>query len=142
MSENPIVLKKRGRKPKNIEIKKITVLIISLWLIFPIYKYYNMNNGIGRIDSYPSILNRDLKDLFFYDLDYKKFIDCNVVIVPKINDQYIKFVEIIFSSRNIKYIITDNYTYPPDKNGILCKMNFKFENGKYFLEKEIVSYAK
>ena len=129
-------------KNNNNEIKKITVIIISLWLIFPIYKYYNINNGIGRIDSYPSILNRDLKDLFFYDLDYKKFIDCNVVIVPKINDHYIKYIEIIFSNKNIMYIITDNFTNLTDGNRKLCKMNFKFENGKYFLEKEIIGYAK
>ena len=33
--------------------------IIFLLILFPIYKYTSSNNGIGKLDSFPSIMHRE-----------------------------------------------------------------------------------
>lgn len=40
---------------------KINYILVIPLLFFPIFKYSEYNSGIGKIDSFPSILNKELK---------------------------------------------------------------------------------
>ena len=47
---------------KNSKISlKINKFVILLILTFPIYKYTSYNNGIGKLDSFPSVMHPNMK---------------------------------------------------------------------------------
>ena len=41
-------------------------------MIFPIYKFSKFNSGITRIDTFPSIINKDMKTNIDWELKRKK----------------------------------------------------------------------
>ena len=66
-----------------IEVKNISVNypIIFLLILFPIYKYTSSNNGIGKLDSFPSIMHRELKTMFQWKLEDKDLFKCSYIDV-------------------------------------------------------------
>jgi hypothetical protein len=65
-------------------------LLIFLLMLFPIYKYSQYNNGIGRQDSFPSVLNTSLKKDFNWFIDRNEIKSCdNIIIVSKLNKENI-----------------------------------------------------
>ena len=61
---------------KKLFVNKFNKIIIFILLLFPIYKYSSFNNGIGAIDSFPSIMKKELKLNTSWVLDYKKISNC------------------------------------------------------------------
>ena len=59
--------------------QKINKIIILILLIFPFYKYSNFNFGIGTIDSFPSIINKDYKSKINWNLNKKDLLKCKKV---------------------------------------------------------------
>ena len=45
----------------------------------PIYQYSENNNGIGKKNSFPSIINSDYKNKFNWNLDEDKLINCDLI---------------------------------------------------------------
>jgi hypothetical protein len=50
-----------------------------LFLFFPFYKYSEFNHGIGRQDSFPSIIKVDLKKNFSWELDINSIKKCKLL---------------------------------------------------------------
>ena len=58
-------------------------------IIFPIYKYSIFNYGIGRLDSFPSIMHPEMKKNFNWQLKISKSLNCPNIIID-INDYFKK----------------------------------------------------
>ena len=76
--------------------------MIVLIAIFPIYKYSTNNNGIGKIDSMPSIINKDYKLNINWNLKQKDLDDCIYVFSTE-NDYFVR------SYITIKTIYSNKY---------------------------------
>lgn len=62
---------------QNFEKNKTNKIIIILLLIFPIYKFTEFNHGITRSDSFPSIIDKEMKINIDWNIKKKELIDCN-----------------------------------------------------------------
>ncbi len=75
---------------KNSFINKF--LILSL-IFFPIYKFSVFNDGIGRIDSFPSVMKKEFKLDNSWKLNYKKINSCKNIryqFNDKLKQLYVK----------------------------------------------------
>ena len=50
-----------------------------LIIFFPIYKYSSFNDGIGKHDSFPSIIDKKYKKNINWNLDKKKISECDTI---------------------------------------------------------------
>lgn len=74
---------------KIIDIKKINILMIFLISIFPIYKFSNFNDGIGRLDSFPSIMKLSMKKDYHFNNIMHQVNNCKVFYLNTEN-KYLK----------------------------------------------------
>ena len=64
------------------------LFLIALLAIFPLYKYSQNNSGIGRNDSFPSILNSSMKKDFNWFIDRNELKSChNIIVEIKLNKE-------------------------------------------------------
>lgn len=64
------------------------LLLIALLTIFPFYKYSQYNSGIGRNDSFPSILNSSMKRDFNWFINRNELKSChNIIVESKLNKE-------------------------------------------------------
>ena len=52
-----------------------------LLAIFPIYKFIYNDNGVGRLDSFPSIIDYSMKKNFNWKIEPKELSKCEYIIV-------------------------------------------------------------
>ncbi len=68
---------------KTYKINKIYIILASLFFL---YKFSVFNDGIGRYDSFPSIINPYLKkEIIWNDTSYKKLENCESILFDKNN---------------------------------------------------------
>ena len=98
-------------------IKPIYNFILILLILLPFYKYSEFNYGIGKLDSFPSIIKEKNKSMINWNIDREKLSKCKNLEYD-IDDRYKKiYISLIFDSIN-------------KKNDILnCRIN---ENNKKF----------
>jgi hypothetical protein len=110
------------------------LLLIALLAIFPLYKYSQYNSGIGRSDSFPSILNSSMKKDFNWFIDRNELKSChNIIVDSKLNKEnivkayYAKLI-LVYDKLNYNYSFDDkkflNNTY--DCSIIISNSNFLF----------------
>ncbi len=63
-------------------------VLLFVMLLFPLYKYGIYNNGIGRIDSFPSILDKNQKLEINWSLKLNQLYSCNEIYID--SDDIIK----------------------------------------------------
>ena len=61
----------------NLRKQLINKAIIVLLISFPLYKYSSLDYGIGRYDSFPSIIKKTYKSSINWNLDRNKLKECN-----------------------------------------------------------------
>ena len=92
------------------------LLLIFLLMLFPFYKYSQYNSGIGRKDSFPSILNSSLKNDFNWFIDRNKIKSCNnTLIESKLNKENVVkvyYVKLILAHDKLNY----NYYFDKQKS--------------------------
>jgi len=92
------------------------LLLIFLLMLFPFYKYSQYNSGIGRKDSFPSILNSSLKNDFNWFIDRNKIKSCNnTLIESKLNKENVVkvyYVKLILAHDKLNY----NYYFDKEKS--------------------------
>lgn len=66
--------------------KKINYLLIATICLTPLYQYSTNNDGIGKKNSFPSIINADYKNKFDWTLDNNELANCNSIKI-KINSE-------------------------------------------------------
>ncbi|MDA9650329.1 hypothetical protein N9T21_00595 [Candidatus Pelagibacter sp.] len=82
----------------NLQKKKVNYLYVFLISTFCLYKFSDFNNGIGRHDSFPSIINPMIKkEIIWTDKSYKNLQYCS-------NSSIIKNNYIIKAYLNLKII--------------------------------------
>ena len=104
------------------ESKKIDYFILACLLIFPIYKYSNFNYGIGREDSFPSIINDKNKKQINWNITEQDFLKCNNIYI-NIDDYFMKSyiqMKLIYYTKDIIYT-KNNFTN-------LCEVSVKNKN--------------
>ena len=92
----------------NFSNNKLNSIYIIFMLMFFFYKYYPYNYGIGRLDSFPSIINSDLKTKVNWKINNQKlkkcknmkYIDNNYIRKTYINLSYLNSN---MNEKNIKY---------------------------------------
>jgi len=81
------------------KIKPLYNYILVLLIILPIYKYSSYNYGIGRLDSFPSIIKKQSKELVEWNIDRKKLFKCRSLKYD-IDDMFKKiYVSLIFGNK-------------------------------------------
>ena len=111
-----------------------------LLIIFPLFFYTGVEHGIGRVNSFPSIINRQLKQNFSWKLNLKKIKECNSIII-KVNfkDDGIKSIKakyliIYMISNNMKYMLSNTF-YPTNKNKKNYECQITLKDHGYHLQK-------
>ena len=67
---------------------KINYILIFLLILFPLSKFTSFNDGIVKLDSFPSIMHPKMKKEFKWKLDLKKIQNCEYVIYT--DDDYFR----------------------------------------------------
>lgn len=82
----------------------VNIFLLLIMSTFFIYKYSLYNFGIGRIDSFPSTLKKELKISQNWSLKKIQFTDCLIVHL-NIND-YLQntYISMYLDSKNVNYI--------------------------------------
>ena len=101
--------------------KKINKLYLLMLISFIFYKYSIFNFGIGKFDSFPSIINKDFKTNISWSLDQKKLKNCNQIQINV--KEYFKKAYIILKLTHQKIEIINQDTKNSKKFN--CKINFK-----------------
>ena len=112
---------------KNSKISlKINKFVILLILTFPIYKYTSYNNGIGKLDSFPSVMHPNMKKNFDWSLKKESLKNCTYVYVY-VNDYFKKSYLIL---KLLNYQINNNFI--DNINLDLKNKCYLVDNQKYF----------
>ena len=119
------------KKEKNFFYLSPNALLIFLLTLFPFYKYSQYNSGIGRNDSFPSILNSSLKSDFHWFIDRNEIKSChNVVVQSKLNKENVVktyYIKLILSHDTINY----NYYFDEKRllnNSYDCRITISNSN--------------
>ena len=73
--------------------------ILFLLMLLPIYKYSQFNNGIGVLDTFPSVINKDSKILTKWSIDRSKLYKCNSLKYD-LNDKFHKiYISLLFNHK-------------------------------------------
>ena len=101
--------------------KKINKLYLVMLLSFIFYKYSVFNFGIGRMDSFPSIINKNFKENVIWSVDKEKLKNC---VNAKINvKEYFKKAYILLKLKHQDIEINSQNT--KDDNNLFCEINFE-----------------
>ncbi len=105
---------------------KLNFLVCMLLLVFPIYKYTSYNSGIGKLDSFPSIMHPEMKKNFNWNLDLNKIAKCNYVLVEE--QDYIKksYLILNFLHSSVSSNIINSINSTQFKNCYLIVENNQF----------------
>ena len=99
--------------------KKLNYVFVILTSLFFIYKFSIFNNGIGRYDSFPSILNQNLKSqINWNEVINKDLYECNKIDV---NDENY----IIKAYLNLKLLDINRFEQK-NKNCKIILNNYRF----------------
>lgn len=67
---------------------KINYLLILTICLTPLYQYSTNNDGIGKKNSFPSIINADYKNKFNWALDNNELANCNSIKIRINSERY------------------------------------------------------
>lgn len=119
------------KKEKKISYLSPNLLLIFLLTLFPFYKYSQYNSGIGRNDSFPSILDSSLKRDFHWFIDRNEIKSChNIVVQSKLNKENViktYYIKLILTHDMINY----NYYFNEKKllnNSYDCRITISSSN--------------
>ena len=84
----------------------VNYIFLILIILFPFYQYSENNHGIGKINSFPSIIRKSYKQEFSWEIPLKEISKCKKVYVDIDNDRYnwhkFAYVNIFLTSYNIE----------------------------------------
>ena len=69
------------RKTKIKILSNVNYFFVILIILFPIYKYSLFNSGIGRFDSFPTIIHPSMKKNFKWEIESEKLSKCEHITV-------------------------------------------------------------
>lgn len=100
-----ITLDLKRSKGKIIYINYIPLILL---LIFPLYKFSVNNDGLNRVDSFPSSLNKELKQNYKWTELLIKNKECNKLEISEKNNTAKMIFSQYYSYYEIEHIFIDN----------------------------------
>ena len=100
---------------KNNEIKPIYNLVIFLIILLPFYKYSTFNNGVGILDSFPSIIKKENKYNINWNVEKNKLSSCKNIYFEIEDPRERSFISILHSSIYDKNSLNNCSVYKKDK---------------------------
>ncbi len=95
--------------------------ILILLIMLPIYKYSEFNYGIGKLDSFPSIIKKNSKMKFVWSINKNDLKECKN-LQYKLNENFHKiYVSLIYKNLKLNY------------DGVNC--NIEIDNEKFKINK-------
>ena len=83
----------------------LPTIIILFIISFPVYKYLGINNnGIGRIDNFPSILDTELKNKINWKINNLEIKNCALITFDNQSDQILNFLSVKLNFMGFKHI--------------------------------------
>jgi hypothetical protein len=107
--------------------QKINYLLILIICLTPFYQYLEYNDGIGRKNSFPSIINSDYKNNFNWAFNVNELTDCSLI---KIKIDPTKYNAHKYIYANIKVYDNQKILF---KNRNANKKCYITENGNKFI---------
>lgn len=95
--------------------------ILLLLIILPIYKYSEFNHGIGKLDSFPSIIKKESKIKFQWYVNRIELEQCKTLKYDLSENLNKIYISLIYKTLKLNY------------NGVNC--NIKIDNGKFKINK-------
>ena len=109
--------------------------ILLLLVIFPIYKYSDFNSGIGRYDTFPSIINPKYKLNYNWNSDNLEITGCKNIHLNSQNEIINSYISIKLYNLGFLNINKKNFTNinidDLNKSKLNCKINL--DNSGYKL---------
>ncbi len=112
---------------------KINKFFLILVLIFPFYKYSSYNFGIFKNDSFPSIIDKQMKSEINWSFPKKTKIICKNILVDIKKELVIDYVRIKLLSYN--YDNTKRYLFESRENDKKFNCKLVLSGGKFKFEK-------
>mgnify|MGYP005631272217 FL=1 len=116
-------------KSEKYKVIKLNRIYIILLLLFPIYKYSDFNHGIGRYDTFPSIISPYYKKNIKWEFKNKDYLNCKKIFIDNDDPIINGYLSIHFKYLGFEYDRFNSYKYNDKniKNNKLCKIKL-FEN--------------
>jgi len=96
-------------------------LLFFIW-IMPFYKFSKFNYGISRNDSFPSVLNIQLKKDYDWTFDVNNFKECKTIYIKS----YDRYIDTILSYKFAYYGVNNiQFLNTLDNVNTGCKLNIK-----------------
>jgi hypothetical protein len=92
------------KKSKKNFISGVNIFLLLIMSTFFIYKFSQYNFGIGRVDSFPSTLKKELKISQNWSLKQIKFTDCSIIHLNVKDYLQNIYVSMYLDSKKIHYI--------------------------------------
>ena len=112
----------------------VNYIFLILIILFPFYQYSENNHGIGKINSFPSIIRKSYKQEFSWEIPLKEIFKCKKVYVDIDNDRYnwhkFAYVNIFLTSYNIKNELYKKSNLEKNVKNNICVIS---ENKKNFI---------
>jgi hypothetical protein len=125
----------RLNKLKDVNAIKLNKSYLVLLLLFPLYKFSTNNDGIGRYDTFPSIINPKYKKNVNWELNDSQYLACSEVFINSKDPIINGYVSIKLRDMGFKHL--GPHTYNLKSNNILlknCKIDLK--KNKFLLSYE------
>lgn len=100
---------------KKNQIKPLYNLIIFLIILLPFYKYSTFNNGVGMLDSFPSIIKKENKYNINWIVDKKKLSNCKNIYFEFKDHHERYYISILHSNIYNKNSFNNCLVYKKDK---------------------------
>lgn len=112
----------------------VNYIFLILITLFPFYQYSENNHGIGKINSFPSIIRKSYKQEFSWEIPLKEIFKCKKVYVDIDNDRYnwhkFAYVNIFLTSYNIENELYKKSNLEKNIKNNICIIS---ENKKNFI---------
>ena len=97
------------------EIKPMYNFIIFLIVLLPFYKYSTFNNGVGILDSFPSVIKKEDKYNINWNVNKKKLSSCKNIYFEFENLSERNYISILHSSIYDKNSLNNCLVFKKDK---------------------------
>tara|TARA_B100000900_G_C20408045_1_gene645654 strand:- start:129 stop:518 length:390 start_codon:yes stop_codon:yes gene_type:complete len=123
-------------KSKKYKVIKLNKIYIILLLLFPIYKYSDFNHGIGRYDTFPSIISPYYKKDIKWEFKNKNYLNCNKIFIDNDDPIINGYLSIHLKYLGFNYDRFNSYKYNGKNNKIYKYCTIELSEKKFNLTYE------
>ena len=91
--------------------------------VFPFYFFSGIEHGIGRENSFPSIISKDMKKNFNWQIPSNKINQCKNIFIDGENKHQLKYITTNLMYKNIEFFVENKKKNLKKK--ICVKLNYQ-----------------